>query len=61
MKRKPKHDRSPVERLEDEACILREMRRAVRDALRVHKALGNPIAVWRDGKVVWIPPEKIPV
>jgi hypothetical protein len=34
---------------------------AVRQALRRHKRLGNPIASWRDGKVVIIPPEEIPV
>ena len=37
------------------------MQRGVRKALRIHKALGNPIAVWENGKVVWIPPEKIEV
>jgi hypothetical protein len=36
-------------------------RRAVRQALLRHKRLGNPIASWRDGKVVLIPPEEIPV
>ena len=35
--------------------------RAVNDALRMHKRLGNPIAVWRDGKVVIIPAEEISV
>jgi hypothetical protein len=35
--------------------------RAVNDALRMHKRLGNPIAAWRDGKVVIIPPEEINV
>jgi hypothetical protein len=34
---------------------------AVRDALWRHKQLGNPVAIWRDGRVVWIPPEEIPV
>ena len=34
-------------------------RRAVREALLMHKRAGNPIAAWRDGKVVWIPPEEI--
>lgn len=34
---------------------------AVQDALWRHKQLGQPIVVWRDGKVVWIPPEEIPV
>ena len=33
--------------------------RAVNDALRMHKRLGNPIAAWQDGKVVIIPPEEI--
>ena len=26
-----------------------------------HKRLGNPIVVWRDGKVVWVPAEEIQV
>ena len=28
-------------------------------AISRHKKLGNPIAVWEDSKVVWIPPEEI--
>jgi hypothetical protein len=35
------------------------VRRAVQDALREHKAFGNPVATWRDGKVVIVPPEEI--
>ena len=35
------------------------LQRAVNHALLRHKRLGNPIAVWRDGKVVIIPPEEI--
>jgi len=34
---------------------------AVREALRRHKALGNPIVVWEAGRVRWIPPEEIEV
>ena len=34
---------------------------AVRAALREHKLAGNSIAVWRDGKVVLLPPEEIEV
>jgi Arc/MetJ family transcription regulator len=45
--------------LQDRERIDRAMRRAVREALRRHKLLGNPVADWRDGKVVWIPPEEI--
>lgn len=37
------------------------MGRAVRDAIRRHKLLGESIAVMRDGKVVVVPPEEIVV
>ncbi|HKP87373.1 MAG TPA: hypothetical protein VJZ26_14810 [Blastocatellia bacterium] len=37
------------------------LRRAVQYALLMHKRAGNPIASWKDGKVVIIPPEDIPV
>lgn len=33
----------------------------IRDALLDHKRAGNPVCIWRDGKVVWIAPEDIPV
>lgn len=36
-------------------------RRAVRAALWRHKRLGQSIATWRDGQVVIIPAEEIPV
>jgi hypothetical protein len=36
------------------------LRRAVIQAVQTHKRAGNPIAVWRDGKVVWLSPEEIP-
>ncbi len=35
--------------------------RAGREARLKHKQLGVPIVVWRDGKVVEIPPEEIVV
>ena len=34
---------------------------AVRDALIQHKRAGNPIAVWENNQVVWIPPEQIEI
>lgn len=37
------------------------LRRAVREALERHRRLGNPVCVWRDGKVVWLSPEELPV
>ena len=32
----------------------------IRDALLQHKRAGNPVAVWRDERVVWVQPEDIP-
>ena len=32
---------------------------AARDARRLHKALGHPMATWKDGQVVWVQPEDI--
>ena len=45
----------------DTARVEAALRVAVRRALRDHTRAGNPIAVWRDGRVVWLPPEEIPV
>lgn len=42
-------------RLIDEA-----IREDVHRALLEHKRAGNPVAVWRDGKVVMLKPEAIP-
>ena len=39
---------------------IRQLAKAVRDALRLHKRAGNPISEWRDGKVRWLDPEEIP-
>jgi len=35
------------------------LQKAIRQALMLHKAAGNPIAVWKDGKVELISPENI--
>ena len=35
------------------------MTAAVREAVRRHKQLGNPVAVWREGRVVWLQPHEI--
>ncbi len=37
------------------------MRKAAHQAVRRHKLLGESIAVWRDGKVVIVPPEEIEI
>ena len=55
--RKPSMD----ELWEDGRAIDRALREAVREALLRHKKLGESIVVWKDGKVVWVPPEEIDV
>lgn len=35
--------------------------KAVNTALHQHKRAGNPVPIWRDGKVVWLSAEQIPV
>ncbi len=39
--------------------IDKAIHRAVRDALYLHKRAGNPVAIWRDDKVVLLQPEEI--
>ena len=41
--------------------IDRALKKAVRLAVLEHKRAGNPIAIWQDGQVVWVPPEEIEV
>lgn len=50
----------PVD-FEDDAQVDRAMRRAVAEALREHKRKGHSVVIWRDGKVVILPPEEIVV
>jgi hypothetical protein len=37
------------------------LKEAVAEAIAEHKLRGHPIVVWRDGKVVTVPPEEIKV
>jgi hypothetical protein len=53
--------RSAAERVDDLPRILEAMGQSVREALLRHKRACNPIAVWRDGAVAWVPPEEIVV
>jgi hypothetical protein len=36
------------------SAILAVARRAVAEAIELHRALGQPVAEWRDGHVVWV-------
>lgn len=37
------------------------LQQAVKEALLKHKKAGNPVVSWKDGKIIWIQPEDIPV
>jgi hypothetical protein len=55
-------DRGRIERaFRHPAIVDRAIARATREAVIAHKRAGNPIATWRDGKVVWIQPKDIKV
>ena len=49
------------ELFEDGRAIDQALKDAARDARRLHKALGNPMATWLDGRVVWVQPGDIRV
>ena len=49
------------ELFEDGRAIDEALKDAARDARRLHKALGNPMATWKGGQVVWVRPEDIKV
>jgi hypothetical protein len=47
--------------LREGTAIDAALRRAFEKAMRQHKQAGQPVVVWKDGRVTWIPPEEIPV
>ena len=49
------------ELFEDGRAIDEALKEAARDARRFHKAMGNPMATWVDGQVVWVQPDDIVV
>ena len=53
--------RLPLDLYRDAEEIEKVFRLAVREALIMHKRIGNPIATWRNGKVVIVPPEEIEI
>ena len=54
-------ERDIEELMMDDALTDGALAEAVREAVLRHKRLGNPIAVWENGRVAWIPPEEIEV
>jgi hypothetical protein len=45
----------------DGTAIQRALRESWFKAMDRHKRLGNPVVVWRDDQVVWIPAEEIEI
>ena len=57
MEKKNKQNRKKdkiKEILSDEKQITETLQRAVREAVEIHKRAGNPLAAWKDGKIVWV-------
>jgi hypothetical protein len=52
-------DKKIADLLADIESVEAAMHLAVRDALIIHKAMGNPVATWKDDRVVWIPADQI--
>ena len=60
MTNSPEPELTPAERVDDVPRTLRALRQAVWEVILRHKLAGNPVAVWRDDRVVWIQPDDIP-
>ena len=45
--------------VEQAEAIERILQSAVQQTLSIQKRLGNPVSIWKDGKVVIVPPEEI--
>jgi hypothetical protein len=45
--------------LDSNRSLTRAMQIMVREAVLEHKAAGNPVAAWRDGRVVLLRPEEL--
>ena len=56
MKTKRKRSYLPLEKLAEEA-----LKEAVAEVIAEHKFTGHPLAVWKDGQVVHLPPDQIAV
>lgn len=46
---------------QDNDRVTRAIARGTREALIRHKALGVPIAIWKDNQVTIVPPEEIEI
>jgi hypothetical protein len=56
--KKKRTNYSPRPRLTD-ASISRALNEAARDAVELHRQAGIPLAVWKDGKVAFVPADDV--
>lgn len=49
------------ELMDDHEAVEAALRRGVRDALRRHKALGNPVVFFEDGKSILVQPQDLEI
>ncbi len=61
MKKQQRKSKEDVRDLPLKVRAEMALKEAVAEALAELKRRGSPIAVWRDGKAVWIRPEEIVV
>lgn len=59
MKKRKRNKDRIAEAFADKEKITAALTQGVREALLRHKQAGNPIVIWRDGKMVWLKPEEI--
>jgi len=56
VKTRRKQSELPLEKLAEEA-----LKEAVAEVIAEHKFTGHPLAVWKNGQVVHLPPDQIEV
>ena len=56
MKGKRNHRKIPMEKMAEKA-----LQEAVAEVIADHKRTGDPLVVWRDGKIAHVPPEQIEI
>jgi hypothetical protein len=55
------HNQDRLVQLRAEVAVVEAaMQQAACDALLAHKRTGQPVVIWQDGKVVWVPADQIP-
>jgi hypothetical protein len=59
--KKTESEREDEEFLAEVEAVEAAVQQAVQEALRMHKRAGNPVAGWKDGRVVWVLAEQIDV